>query len=175
MIQTTYLKGLVIVNNIIIIIHILDKSIIIFQRKTQMKLWMFDHIVIMNSNCLRQQQFNWRWPQMRCKVQPLHLVLLQYFSLEIFKKKITQLRIQKHLVGFIVMFDFRSRKVVHNKHNTLVSNPLIIMGPGWNFIRHFKTLSMSPNETNQSKKNSRMSMGRNFNTSSNFIDDQIIM
>jgi hypothetical protein len=132
----------------------------------------------MNLNHFGQWQFNQRWPQTKCQVQPLHL-LWQNLSPEWFEEKNYSILDSKALWWVhhqLVMFDLLFDKVTHDTHNTHVSN-LLNDNRIWgcNFTRHFGTLFMSPNENESIQKNSSMKIGRTSNTSSSFIQDQITM
>jgi hypothetical protein len=133
----------------------------------------------MNLNYFGQWQFNQGWPQMRCQVQPLHLLFWQNLSLELFKERnysILDLEAFWWVHCQLVRFDPPSHKVAHDTHNTHVSN-LLNDNRTWgcNFTRHFGTLFMSPNENESIQKNYSMNIGRTSSTSSIFIKDQTAM
>ncbi len=121
---------------------------IILWRGTQMRLKIFDHIIIMNSNHLGQWQFNQGLPQMKCKVQSLHLVFWQHMSPKWFKKNTPQFGFQNTLLTLLVSNVWSS---FHGNHNTLVSNPFNNNGTRVKFhLEFFGTLFTSPLNENTS-------------------------
>jgi hypothetical protein len=119
----------------------------------------------MNSNCFGQQHSNQKWPQTRCQVQPLHLILWHHLSPKWVKKIPIHIAFQSALLNsswinkclILLSIIFPTTSIIHTFQIFKV-----IMVVGWNFTRHFGAFFMSPNQNESIQETFKHQHGKNF-------------